>query len=94
MQVEDKRTIKPEGNVIGLKSEKALAAKTSKKGKKAKSGAPAAAEASDAKFSYSKSGAVFKKLQEQRDAAAAGIVPARGAVDSEPVRRPAAALKL
>ena len=93
MQIEDKRTIKPEGNVVGLKSEKALAAKTGKKGKKAKTGAPAG-EANDAKFSYSKSGAVFKKLQEQRDAAAAGIVPARGAVDSEPVRRPAAALKL
>ena len=93
MQVEDKRTLKPEGNIIGLKSEKALAAQTGKKGKKAKGGAPAAA-AHDAKFSYSKSGAVFKKLQEQRDAAAAGIVPARGAVDAELPRRPAASLKL
>lgn len=89
--MEDKRTVKPEGNVIGLKSEKAIAAKTGNKGKKAKGNAPAA-DTNGAKFSYSKSGAVFKQLQEQRDAAAAGIVP-KGA-DREPVTRPAASFKL
>lgn len=91
-QIEDKRTVKPEGNVIGLKSEKVLAAKESKKGKKGKD--MTASRAIDAKFDYSKSGAVFKKLQEQRDAKAAGVLPHREGVDDEAPKRKAGAFKL
>lgn len=92
VQVDDKRAVKPLGNVIGAKSEKALAAKSGKKGKKAQSTA-STGDSDGAKFSYSKSGAVFKKLQDERDAAAAGTA-LKGAADIQPVGKRAASFKL
>ena len=91
-QIKDKRMVKHEGNVIGLKSEKVLAAKESKKGKKGKDAT--ASMGPDAKIDFSKSGAVFNKRQEQRDAKAAGILPGREGADDQAPRRKAGAFKL
>ena len=45
-----------------------------RKGKKGRAAADAPAS-QDAKISYNKSGAVFTRMQEQKEAAAAGILP-------------------
>ena len=80
----------PDSNIIGQKSEKALAAAAGKKGKKGSKPAD-----NDVKISYSKSGSVFKRMQEQKEAAAAGVLAASGSADSDgPARKKAATLKL
>ena len=85
------KTKRSESNIIGQKSEKALVAATGKKGKKGRAAADAPAS-QDAKISYNKSGAVFKRMQEQKEAAAAGTVPTLGvAIDG---RKKATTLKL
>lgn len=77
-------------NIIGQKSEKALVAAAVKKG-----GAAAGPLASqDAKISYNKSGSVFKRLQEQKEAATAGIVPVTGTTTDGRVGKKATSLKL
>ena len=48
-----------------------------KKGRKGRAATDAPAS-QDAKISYNKSGAVFKRMQEQKEAAAAGILPMSG----------------
>lgn len=75
--VQDQHSNKLQSNITGQKSEKALVAASTKKGKKAKGTGQAPAD-KDGKISYSKSGSVFRKLQEQRDAAAAGVVSSSG----------------
>ncbi|KAA6419294.1 MAG: U3 small nucleolar ribonucleo, partial [Trebouxia sp. A1-2] len=93
-QQEELQSSKPQSNIIGQKSEKALVAASGKKGKKGKASAQAPAD-KDSKISYSKSGSVFKRMQEQKEAAAAGLVPSLGHGDTDgPVRKKAAALKL
>ncbi len=92
--VQGLQSSKPESNIIGQKSEKALVAASGKKGKKGRASAQAPAD-KDAKISYNKSGSVFKRMQEQKEAAAAGVVPSLGHGDTDgPVRRKAASLKL
>ncbi len=92
--VQELHSNKPESNIIGQKSEKALMAASGKKGKKGRASAQAPAE-KDAKISYNKSGSVFKRMQEQKEAAAAGSVPSLGHGDTDgPVRKKAASLKL
>ena len=82
---------KPQSNVIGQKSETALMA-ASRKSKKGRTNSQAPDK--DAKISYSKSGSVFKRMQEQADAAAAGNLPSASDASKEPLRKKAAALKL
>ena len=88
---ESEKTKRSESNIIGQKSEKALVAAAGNKSKKGRAAADAAAS-QDGKIRYNKSGAVFKRMQEQKEAAAAGILPMSGvAVDG---RKKAANLKL
>ena len=88
---EGEKTKRSESNIIGQKSEKALVAAAGKKGKKGKAAAGAPA-GQDAKINYNKSGAVFKRMQEQKEAAAAGFLPTSGgAID---VQKKATNLKL
>lgn len=92
--LQEQQSNKPDSNIIGQKSEKALVAATAKKGKKGRAVAQAPAD-TDAKISYNKSGSVFKRMQEQKEAAAAGVLPTSGLADGHgPVRKKAAALKL
>ena len=92
--VQDEEKSKRSGsNIIGQKSEKALVAATDKKGKKGKASANASAS-QDAKMRYNKSGSVFKRMQEQKEAAAAGILPTPGIGNDAPIRKKAANLKL
>ena len=90
---DDDANKKPDSNIIGQKSEKALVAATAKKGKKGRASAAAPANG-DAKMRYSKSGSVFKRMQEQKEAAVAGIVAASSADADAPVPKRAASLKL
>ena len=83
---------KPQSTVIGQKSETALMADSNKKSKKGRAASQASNK--DAKISYSKSGSVFKRMQEQADAAAAGSLPSASDAFKEPSRKKAAALKL
>ncbi len=92
--LQELQSSKPKSNIIGQKSEKALVAASGKKGKKGRASAQAPVD-KDAKISYNKSGSVFKRMQEQKEAAAAGIVPSLGHGDTDgPVRKKAASLKL
>ena len=84
---------KSDSNIIGQKSEKALVAAAGKKGKKGRAAADAPAS-QDAKISYNKSGSVFKRMQEQKEAAAAGILPASGIAVDGRVGKKATNLKL
>ena len=80
-------------NIIGQKSEKALVAAAGKKGKKGGVAAgPLASQ--DAKIIYNKSGSVFKRMQEQKEAAAAGVVPVTGSAKDGRVGKKATTLKL
>lgn len=90
---DDEKTKRPDSNIIGQKSEKALVAAAGKKGKKARAAADAP-DSQDAKIRYSKSGSVFKRMQEQKEAAAAGILPVAGSANDGKVARKAANLKL
>lgn len=95
MLVQDvEKTKRSDGsNIIGQKSEKALVAAAGKKGKKG--GAAAGPLASqEANMRYNKSGSVFKRLQEQKEAAAAGIVPVTGNASDGRVGKKATTLKL
>ena len=85
---------RPDSNIIvGQKSEKALVAAMPKKGKKGRaSSEPPASQ--DVKISYSKSGSIFKRMQEEKEAAAAGILPTPGSDNAGIVRKKAANLKL
>lgn len=93
LQQDDEKTKRPDSNIIGQKSEKALVAAAGKKGKKARAAADAP-DSQDAKIRYSKSGSVFKRMQEQKEAAAAGILPVAGSANDGKVARKAANLKL
>ena len=83
-----------EAVIVGRKSEAAGAA-AAKAGKQKKKGSRDAAPVKAKKMDYTKSGAVFKHLQEQRDAAEAATdkraKPAAGTLGGT---RPAAAFKL
>lgn len=79
-------------NIIGQKSEKALVAAAGKKGKRG--GAAAGPFAQNAKMRYNKSGSVFKRMQEQKEAAAAGIVPVTSTASDGRVGKKATTLKL
>ena len=83
-----------EAVIIGRKSE-AEGAAAAKAGKQKKKGGKDTAPVKAKKMDYTKSGAVFKHLQEQRDAAEAGTdkraKPGAGALGGA---RPAAAFKL
>ena len=91
--LQDQQSGKAASNIIGQKSEKALMAASVKKGKKGRSGQAPADK--DARISYNKSGSVFKRMQEQKEAATAGSGRAPALEDGDgPVRKKAAALKL
>ena len=90
---DDDKTKRPDSNIIGQKSEKALVTAAGKKGKKGRAAADAPAS-QDAKIKYSKSGSVFKRMQEQKEAAAAGILPLAGSASDGHVTRKATNLKL
>ncbi len=92
--LQETQSHKSDSNIIGQKSEKALVAATAKKGKKGRANAQAPAD-KDAKISYNKSGSVFKRMQAQKEAAAAGVLPTSSTTDGDaPVQRKASALKL
>ncbi|KAL3156038.1 hypothetical protein ABBQ32_013026 [Trebouxia sp. C0010 RCD-2024] len=90
---DDVKTRRPDSNIIGQKSETALMAAAGQKGTKARAAADVPAS-QDAKIKYSKSGSVFKRMQEQKEAAAAGILPLAGSASDGHVTRKATNLKL
>lgn len=90
---DDEKTRRLDSNIIGQKSETALVAAAGKKGKKARAAADVPAS-QDAMMKYSKSGSVFKRMQEQKEAAAAGILPLAGSANDGHVTRKATNLKL
>ena len=85
---------KPASNVIGQKSEKALVEAAARKKRKGRSIGNAAGD-KDAKISYSKSGGFFRRMQEQKEAAAVALVPSASHATADGLpRKKAAALKL